>query len=245
MTKHERLHAHLETLIQGGIGPDQRLPPERELAEAFGVSRMTVRHALDRLERERRVYRVQGAGTFVARPPIAKTIELTSFTEDMRRRGLVPGSVLRVFETVAAGPEIGYALSLSPADEVVHVERVRTADGIPMCLEHAYLPAALVPGLTTLEGSLYSELHRRYRIRITHAEQSIRATVLDQEAAARLDAPPFSPALLVERTAFDERDRPVERAMSTYRGDRYSFEIAVTTAAAGSPARAGRRSGGE
>src|SRR5690348_1123160 len=101
-TKHEVLRAHLEGLIDAELGPDERLPAERDLALQFGVSRMTVRQALDRLERERRVYRVRGAGTFVARAPITKGIELTSFSEDMRRRGLRPGSRLRVAEAVAA-----------------------------------------------------------------------------------------------------------------------------------------------
>ncbi|GAA4249352.1 GntR family transcriptional regulator [Dactylosporangium darangshiense] len=228
-TKHEVLRAHLEGLIDAELGPDERLPAERDLALQFGVSRMTVRQALDRLERERRVYRVRGAGTFVARPPITKGIELTSFSEDMRRRGLRPGSLLRAAEAVAAGAEVGVALGLRPGDEVYHVARVRTADGAPMCIEDVYLPAGAVPGLLELplDGSLYEALYLRYHIRLIRADQSIRAVVLDRDAAALLDVPAFSPALLVERTAFDQRDRAVERAVSTYRADRYAFEAEI------------------
>ncbi|GGM29396.1 hypothetical protein GCM10007977_033370 [Dactylosporangium sucinum] len=162
----------------------------------------------------------------MARPPITKSIELTSFSDDMRRRGLQPGSHLRTAESLPAGAAVGFALGLSPAQEVVHLERVRTADGVPMCVEHSYLS---VPGLLDqpLDGSLYDLLRDRYHIRLVRAEQSIRATVLDQETAALLEVPPFSPALLVERTTYDQRDRPVERAISTYRGDRYAFEIEV------------------
>ncbi|MEV0269153.1 GntR family transcriptional regulator [Hamadaea sp. NPDC050747] len=228
-TKRELLQNHLGRLIEYELAPHDRLPTERDLAEEFAVSRMTVRQALERLEQERRVYRVQGAGTFVAPPAITKSIELTSFSDDMRSRGLRPGSRLRVAEDIPAGAEIGFALGISPSAPVVHIERVRTADGEPMCLEHTYLAGATVPGLLDepLDGSLYDVLRERYRITLVRAEQTIRATVLDQGAADLLAVPAFSPALLVERTAFDQRDRPVERAVSTYRGDRYSYQIAL------------------
>jgi GntR family transcriptional regulator len=231
-TKHELLRTHLGRLIDHELAPHDRLPTERDLAQEFGVSRMTVRQALERLEHERRVYRVQGAGTFVAPPAINKSIELTSFSDDMRRRGLQPGSRLRVAESTPAGAEIGFALGLSPSARVVHLERVRTADGVPMCVEHAYLTEALVPGLLDqpLDGSLYDVLRDRYRISLVRAEQTIRATVLDETSARLLEVPPFSPALLVERTGYDQRDRPVERAISTYRGDRYTFQIALVRA---------------
>lgn len=233
-TKRELLQNHLGRLIDHQLAPHDRLPTERDLAEEFGVSRMTVRQALERLEQERRVYRVQGAGTFVAPPAITKSIELTSFSDDMRSRGLRPGSHLRVAEQIPAGADIGFALNLTPAAPVIHIERVRTADGEPMCLEHTYLADAAVPGLLDepLDGSLYDVLRERYRITMVRAEQTIRATVLDQITADLLAVPAFSPALLVERTAYDQRDRPLERAVSTYRGDRYSYQIALVRSTA-------------
>ncbi len=97
---------HIERdLLEGRLGPGDRLPSERDLATEFDVSRLTVRRALDRLEHDGLVYRVQGAGTFVAAPRIAKSVELTSFSEDMRARGLEPGSSVLVTETIPAGIE--------------------------------------------------------------------------------------------------------------------------------------------
>lgn len=228
-TKPERLRQHLVNVIDRGLEPHSKLPTERELATEFEVSRLTVRRALDHLENSGLVYRVQGAGTFVAAPRITKSVELTSFSEDMRARGLVPGSSMLVSETVPAGSRLGPKLSVSPATDVYHIRRVRTADGEPMCLEDAFLNSQFVPDSIkdTGDRSLYSVLEQGYGLRIERAEQSIRATVLEPGAASILNAPAFSPAFFVARISYDARDRAIEYAESIYRGDMYHYEFQI------------------
>jgi GntR family transcriptional regulator len=219
----------LLNLVEVQLRPHDKLPTERELAGELAVSRLTVRRVLDDLEHERRVYRVQGAGTFVREPHVAKSLELTSFTEDMRSRGMTPGSRLVVAEETSAGARIGQALELSPAESVVHIARVRTADDEPICLEHSYIPSRLVPGLLQrdLQGSLYELLGQQYRLRLEHAAQTIMATVVESEDARLLNVPVFSPAFCVERTGYDARGRAIERAESLYRADRYSYQVTL------------------
>ncbi|MFI7447988.1 GntR family transcriptional regulator [Nonomuraea sp. NPDC049714] len=227
--KSTELRRHLRTLLRERLAPHDRLPTERSLAEEFSLSRLTVRRVLDELELAGQVYRVQGSGTFVSEPRIAKSVELTSFSADMRARGLAPGSLAVTVERVPAGAEVGYALRISPSEEVLRVRRVRTADGEPICLEDVRLPTALVPDDLgeALHGSLYEELSGRYGLVPHRAEQTITATVLDQDSAQALKAPPFSPAFLVRRTTFDARGRAYERAESLYRGDRYAYELTI------------------
>lgn len=228
-TKSEQLRRHLAQVIGEGIEPHSKLPTERDLASRFDVSRLTVRRALDRLEQEGLVYRVQGSGTFVAAPRIAKSVELTSFSEDMRARGLQPGSSVLLSEAITAGVRLGAKLRVSPPDELLHIRRVRTADGEPMALEDVYLNPRLVPGLSWDEGneSLYRILETNYGLRVEWAEQSIRASVLEPDQAAILHAPSFSPAFFVSRVSFDAQDRAIEYAESTYRGDRYHYELQI------------------
>lgn len=228
-TKSERLRQHLIDVIDQGLEPHTKLPAERDLAVEFDVSRLTVRRALDRLEHDGLVYRVQGAGTFVASPRITKSVELTSFSEDMRARGLVPGSTILVSETIPAGAKLGAKLRMSPSADVFHIRRARTADGEPMALEDSYLNPLLLPGLIDNVGSesLYKILEEDYGLRLEWAEQSIRASVLDPEQARLLKAPAFSPAFFVERTSYDARDIAIEYAESTYRGDRYHYELEI------------------
>ncbi|GAB2530347.1 GntR family transcriptional regulator [Paramicrobacterium agarici] len=228
-TKHTQVREHLVELIAEGLQPDERLPTERELAETLGVTRVTVRKALDELEKDHLVYRIQGAGTFVSQQRISKTFEFHSFSEDMLARDLMPGSSETQISLESAGGRVGFALGLSPAEQVVHIMRVRTADGRPMCLEHSYLPAALVPGLAErFSGdSLYRELRDSYSIRLERADQTIHAVVLEEPTAELLKVPPFSPAFNVQRTAYDQRNRAIEYAESLYRGDRYSYDLSI------------------
>lgn len=228
-TKSDTVRLHLEQLINDGLGPHDRLPTERELAEEFSFSRLTVRRALDQLEQDGVVYRVQGAGTFVSDRLISKSFELTSFSEDMRQRGMVPGSLRSRLEVRPAGVKIGYALNLSPMDPVVRISRIRTADGIPICAEDSYVPKELAPGLDELEieESLYSMFRERFGIAVERADQIIGVTVLDPQEAEPLQVPPFSPAFRIVRTTYDTRQRAVEYAESIYRGDRYSYELTV------------------
>ncbi|MFB7652986.1 MULTISPECIES: GntR family transcriptional regulator [unclassified Streptomyces] len=228
--KHETLHAALGEMIDGGLTAHQLLPSERELMLRFDVSRMTVRRAVERLAQEGRVYRVQGAGTYVAeRPTISKSLTLTSFSEDIRARGMVPDSRLIGLAVVPADLPCARDLHVAPGSDVVHLERLRTADGEPMCLENVWLPPNLVPGLVE-EGdpeSLYWRLEKAGAAPQT-AKQTIRATVLTQAQAELLAVPPHFPALEVERVTRDVRGRAVERAVSLYRADRYDFKLAIS-----------------
>ncbi|ACZ31140.1 transcriptional regulator, GntR family [Xylanimonas cellulosilytica DSM 15894] len=205
------------------------LPPERVLAQDFGVTRVTVRRAIDELESDGLVYRIQGGGTYTVGPSIAKSLRLTSFSEDVRARGRTPSSEVLEVSQGPAGDEVGRSLHLSPMDTVVTIRRLRMADGEPMCLEVCALPARLAPGIEEedLTGSLYAILSGRYGLEPARAEQVIEATVLDEREAGMLAVPPFSAALRATRTSYDTRGGPIEFAVTTYRADRYSLRFAV------------------
>ena len=226
--KHEQVRDRLIDAIMT-MKTGDRLSPERELAAQFGVSRMTLRQAISSLANAGYVSRLQGAGTFVTDRTISKNTELTGFSEDMRARGFSASSRLLKVSHRPAGAALGHELVLSPADMVYHIERVRMADGIPMCLEAIDLPAHLTPGLDEhpLEQSLYEILATTYGINLFKADQVITPTVVDQEQAALLQVPVHSPALVVKRLTYDKKRRPVERAESIYRGDRYDIRLTV------------------
>lgn len=227
--KYEELRVALADDISSRLRPHDALPSERELMQRHGVSRMTVREALSRLVDQGLVYRVHGAGTFVADPAtISKSLHLTSFSEDIRARHMEPGSTMVGARRVPVPEDVARHLGLSTGRMVVHLERVRTADGVPMALENVWLPVELVDGdLDRLgAGSVYDRLVAAGAAP-ERAEQVISAGVLGEREAALLDVMPGSPTLVVSRTTYDLRGRPVERAESEYRGDRYDFQLTV------------------
>jgi len=220
----QRLRAEVERL-----GAHTALPTERELAGEYGVSRSTVRQALDALAEAGMVYRVHGAGTFVAATAVPKSLTMTSFTEDMRARGLVPGNRVLAADEREAGTQVAEQLWLGAADPVFRLLRLRFADGRPMCLETVHLPAARVPGLLErdLGGSLHGILRAEYGMRLVRAEQVWSAVSLDEHSAMLLGVPTGSPAFQVRRVGTDERARPQELTLGLYRADRYDVRVAV------------------
>ena len=167
MTKQSTTRLQVLDLIEQ-LGVGTAIPSERQLSADLGVSRLTVRAALDDLAREGYVVRRRGSGTYVQQPKIAQELTMTSFSEDMRRRGMVPGSRTLSMETELAGARLGRLLHVSPSEEILVIKRLRLADGETMAIETLHLPKPLVPGLETkdLGGSFYELYRDRYGIEI-------------------------------------------------------------------------------
>jgi len=222
VTKQSQTRLQVLDLIQR-LGIGTAIPSERQLSVDLGVSRLTVRAALDDLAREGHLVRRRGSGTYVQQPKISQELTMTSFSEDMRHRGMVPGSRTVSMNTISAGARLGRFLNVSPSEQVVVIKRLRLADGEPMAIETLHIPAALVPGLTpkALSGSFYELMSERYGIVIASGTQAIEPTVTNEEESAALGVPLHSPAFLFERTSRDQSGRTVEFVQSVYRGDRY------------------------
>jgi GntR family transcriptional regulator len=206
------------------------LPSERVLAEVLNVARMTVRGAIDELEDKGFARRVPGRGTFVAHPQLTHSEMFRSFSEDMRLRGMVPGASAYRATVRKASRAVAAALHIEPGSQVVHIERVRTADGAPMALERTNVPASLFPGLQARMDpgqSLYELIQTVYGIRLESALQRVSISSLTAREAALLEAEEGAPAFLVERTALDNMGRVIEFGRSLYRADRYVIEMHV------------------
>jgi GntR family transcriptional regulator len=230
MTKQSETRERVLDLIES-LGVGEAIPSERQLSTELGVSRLTVRAALDDLVREGFLQRRHGAGTFVSEPKIAQELTMTSFTEDMQRRGMVPSSKTLELKTVAAGARLGRLLHVSPSERIVVVTRLRYADRDTMAIETLHVAEPLVPGLTAKDleqHSFYELLEERFGIVVVGGSQAIEPTVTNEEESAALGVPLHSPAFLFERTTRAADGRIVEYVRSIYRGDRYRLVSDLT-----------------
>jgi GntR family transcriptional regulator len=220
---YQQLQRSLREAIERRIlGPDDALPPERDLAADFAVSRITVRKAIDGLVNEGLLVRRQGSGTFVCARVEKNFSKLTSFSEDMRSRGRNPHSVWLKRAAGTVTPEEALTLRASPGTPVYRFNRIRFADDAPMCLEYATVLASCLPSADAVESSLYEALERTGN-RPVRALQRLRAVLFTTEQAELMAAKEKDAGLLVERLGFLKDGRAIEFTQSYYRGDTYDF----------------------
>lgn len=220
------LYLQLQQLLRGAIErqvvkAEEAIPTERDLAEEFGVSRITVRKAVDGLVSEGIISRRRGAGTFVTRPRVEKSFsKLTSFSQDMLSRGRQPRSEWVSKTAGSVTPEEALSLGLSPGSLVYRFHRIRFADDISMALEYATIPAYCLPSTDAVGASLYEALEAAGHLPV-RALQRLRAIAFTPEQAEVLAVEPGAPGLLIERRGFLADGRTAEVTQSFYRGDAY------------------------
>jgi GntR family transcriptional regulator len=223
--KYYTLKRHLLELTQT-MPPGSPVPPERTLAADFDTSRTTVRQALQELVVEGRLERIQGKGTFVAKPKVSQALQLTSYTEDMRAQGLEPTSQLLDIGYITADDRLAELLDMKPGGRVLRIERLRLANSEPMAIEITHLSAKRFPALRrslTKYSSLYTALAEVYDVRLAEAEETIETSLATPREAGLLGTDVGLPMLMLSRHSIDTTGEPVEWVRSVYRGDRYKF----------------------
>jgi GntR family transcriptional regulator len=218
----------------GNFQPHESIPSERQLEERYNLSRPTIRQSIDLLARQGYLYRVHGKGTFVSPPKLQKgMLELTSFSEDMRKRGLTPGHKILEFGYVLPDAKVRRQLEIAdPQANVLRIKRLRFGDDIPIGLQDSYL--ALEPDQTITReemgegGSIYAILQDKYGIYPTEADETLEVTLATLQEAELLQIAEGSPLLLNERTLWSQDRKAIEFVQILYRGDRYKYLLRLT-----------------
>jgi len=223
-----------EKIENGEFQAQDAIPSERQLEEQYNLSRPTIRQAIDLLERQGYLYRVHGRGTFVSPPKLQKgMLELTSFSEDMRNRGLTPGGRILEFGYLKPSAKIAKQLGLNDKDaQVLRIKRLRTGNGEPIGLQDSYLALDSGQVITREEieqkGSIYAILQQKFGIYPTEADETLEVTLATPEEAELMQIPVNSPLLLNERTLWSQDRKAIEFVSILYRGDRYKYFVRLT-----------------
>jgi GntR family transcriptional regulator len=221
---------NLKLAIEAGtLKPGQRLDNELDLTERLGVSRPTVRQAVQRLVEQGLVVRRRGLGTVVAAPRILRSVALTSLYDDLSANGRHPATTVLAARDIEADHELASILALPPGAPVLSVQRLRLADQTPLAIMRNYLPAGLLKGRRegALEQTGLYELLRSQGVELHAGEQVIGARQATAHEARLLAVARGATVLTMTRTTFDAAGRPVEHGSHAYLADRYSFKMTL------------------
>ena len=212
-----------------GLSPDSPLPPERFLAEKFGVSRMTLRNALSELAMDGLIYTIHGAGSYVSQPRVTKRLKLLSFSEEIRERGLTPSTKVITAELMLPVDEFYEQFVNLIVEPTYKIVRIRYGNHEPLSYETTLIPESIAPGLLSqdLTQSIYSILQNNYNIKFDFAEEQISPINVDSKVANLLNLKSGDPAFEISRAAFSNRGIQIERSTSVRRGDRWTFKYSV------------------
>ena len=226
------LYSRVETVLaseiaEGALKIGDQLPTEDSLVARFGVSRITIRRAIQNLVNRSLVEIRRGKGTFVAAPKITQELtELSGFVEDMHAVGRKPTARVIGKETVAADATVASQLALTKGERVVRIRRVRLADGIPLSFDETFLPLKIGKKIITNDlkvEPIFSLLERKYDVPLIEAEYKLDAVAAGSEVAAALKIEQRSPVFRIERTSYSTGGRPVDYERLHYRGDLAQF----------------------
>jgi GntR family transcriptional regulator len=230
-------YLQLSEILQREIGKRQspreiyQLPSENELAAQHGITRATVRRALDVLERDGWIYREKGKGSFAAVRRVEHELtRLVSTTEDMRKRGWDLTTRLVSQEKVPAPPVVANALELREGEPCYKLCRLRIVEGEPISIQTPYLPVALCPDLekNDLTRSLYRLLETRYGLRLWSGHETLRARCVLPHEQEMLEVPNHTPVMHMERVTYTVTGQAVEYLEAVWRGDRYDFKVSLS-----------------
>lgn len=226
VAKHVQLREIIRCYVLEQADPGSAIPSERQLTEYFGVARMTVRQAIDALVAEDVLERIVGLGTFVAHTKVDLQMKLTSYSEEMHRRGMVPDARVLSFEQIGATPLLARELHLEQGQPVVRFRRQLLADGEPMSVDENFIPAHRVKGILDYPppSSLYNVLSEKYGLVMEWGEDTIEATAASPSIARLLNVEMGAPLLKIQRHAYVARAM-VDYSVSYYRADRYKLWV--------------------
>ncbi len=229
------IYYQLEEIIKKKIQleelqPGDVLPSEREYAEAYNISRMTVRQAINNMVNEGLLYRQKGRGTFIADQKFEQDLSgLTSFSEDMKKRHHMPSNQLISIQLINTTPLINNKLNLAAGDFIYEIKRLRLADDEPIALETIYTPKKFVGEIDKAQvtQSFYDYIENQLKLKIVHGLQTIEAALANKDEIKYLNIKKGDPILLMQRTSYltDQEDTPIEYVKSAYRADKYKFNM--------------------
>jgi len=220
-----------EQVLNGHYQTHDKLPSEKQLMDRFGVSRITVRHALGALEQEGMVFKIAGKGCYVAKvKPAQQLAHLQGFAEAMNSKGYEACNRVLSIQTIAATPAVARCFAIQPASSMVEMRRVRYLDRIPVSVDVTYFHPDLGMRLARedlVTRDIFLILENDYGIALGRADLSIEATVADTTLAAELDIQPGAALLALERLTFTREGEPLELDYIHYRGDRFRYQLSI------------------